>query len=521
MEKAGRFLLPLLGVLTIIAALRMFIQDDAFITFRYSEHLAQGHGLVFNIGERVEGYTNFLWAVWLSIPFFLGMDVVPFSLWSGIALFPMTLLGTYNLARFLALPERAALGVVALVGLNASFSAYATGGLETQLQACCTVWGAYLALSAAKAPSWARVIGLGLVLAAACLTRMDGFLISALSALYLAWAARKGLLPIKMVTAGAMVFLAVVGAWLCWKVAYYGDILPNTFYVKAPTLRARLGGIAYAGIFLAGYGLLFFIPTLLVNSVKRRWQEPAAANFLVCFAALWTLYVIYVGGDFMEFRFMIPATPILYVLVATAIQESARSNGLKHAMIGILALLGLAQPLWFRSGYGVNTIAILEAPVDGPDSEWVQAGQILNKTFAGVPIKTAIMPAGAVPFYSKLYTLDMLGLNEKWVARNGEHYLDKPGHHRIAPFKYLQEQKVDLVLGHPFIVTEVPRAEYDHTIIDLLLMRKSPADFRAGAAIGYGPVSQSRFVPVLILRPEPATLDLMRSKGWIVRPLQP
>ncbi|RKX21336.1 MAG: hypothetical protein DRP51_04400, partial [Candidatus Zixiibacteriota bacterium] len=36
--------------------------DDAFITFRYAENLADGYGLVFNPGgEPVEGYSNFLW----------------------------------------------------------------------------------------------------------------------------------------------------------------------------------------------------------------------------------------------------------------------------------------------------------------------------------------------------------------------------------------------------------------------------------------------------------------------------
>src|SRR6185437_4110074 len=37
--------------------------DDSFISFRYARNLAHGNGLVWNVGERVEGYTNFLWTV--------------------------------------------------------------------------------------------------------------------------------------------------------------------------------------------------------------------------------------------------------------------------------------------------------------------------------------------------------------------------------------------------------------------------------------------------------------------------
>src|SRR5512135_1832902 len=41
--------------------------DDAYISFRYAQNAILGHGLVFNPGERVEGFTNFLWTA-LMIP---------------------------------------------------------------------------------------------------------------------------------------------------------------------------------------------------------------------------------------------------------------------------------------------------------------------------------------------------------------------------------------------------------------------------------------------------------------------
>src|SRR5512145_2670860 len=44
-----------------------FTNDDAFISFRYARSWAEGNGLVFNVGERVEGYTNFLWRLLIGI----------------------------------------------------------------------------------------------------------------------------------------------------------------------------------------------------------------------------------------------------------------------------------------------------------------------------------------------------------------------------------------------------------------------------------------------------------------------
>src|SRR3954468_9274361 len=43
------------------------IQDDAFISFRYADNLARGNGLVWNLGEYVEGYTNFLWTILIAV----------------------------------------------------------------------------------------------------------------------------------------------------------------------------------------------------------------------------------------------------------------------------------------------------------------------------------------------------------------------------------------------------------------------------------------------------------------------
>src|SRR5206468_5817414 len=51
-------------------------QDDAFISYRYARNLAEGNGLVYNSGERVEGYTNFLWTVLLAALTAAGADPV-------------------------------------------------------------------------------------------------------------------------------------------------------------------------------------------------------------------------------------------------------------------------------------------------------------------------------------------------------------------------------------------------------------------------------------------------------------
>ncbi|MEI7425254.1 MAG: hypothetical protein WCK10_04010, partial [Candidatus Staskawiczbacteria bacterium] len=60
-------------------SIRPWMLDDAFISFRYAENFAAGHGLVFNPGERVEGYTTFLWVLILGVGKALGLKVIPLS----------------------------------------------------------------------------------------------------------------------------------------------------------------------------------------------------------------------------------------------------------------------------------------------------------------------------------------------------------------------------------------------------------------------------------------------------------
>jgi hypothetical protein len=77
-------------------------------------------------------------------------------------------------------------------------------------------------------------------------------------------------------------------------------------------------------------------------------------------------------------------------------------------------------------------------------------------------VKIATTAAGAIPYYSRLPTVDMLGLNDKWVARNGPIVSSRPGHQKRATMEYLVKQNVNLVVGHPQVelISAISREEY-------------------------------------------------------------
>ncbi|BEQ13824.1 hypothetical protein FAK_08900 [Desulfoferula mesophila] len=85
--------------------------------------------------------------------------------------------------------------------------------------------------------------------------------------------------------------------------------------------------------------------------------------------------------------------------------------------------------------------------------DWRTVGRVLGDMFSGArpPVVISTTAAGAIPYYSKLLTIDMLGLNDKWIARNGIIRSTRPGHTRYATIQYLIDSKVNLVIAHPIV----------------------------------------------------------------------
>ncbi len=76
-----------------------FTIDDAFISFKYAKNLFFNQEMVFNIGEApVEGYSNFLWVIWMMLSFVFNVEIVLFSKVSGLIFCHLSVLILYRLA---------------------------------------------------------------------------------------------------------------------------------------------------------------------------------------------------------------------------------------------------------------------------------------------------------------------------------------------------------------------------------------------------------------------------------------
>jgi hypothetical protein len=164
-----------------------FVQDDAFITFRYVQNFLDGNGLVFNIGEHVEGYTNFLWTLLLALPAALGIDLIDVAHGLGLAAGIATLYLLYQLSQAVFGGEGAFLAplvAVTLTASNSSIAYWTISGMETPLFMLLLVASSLAYVREAREAG--RFLLTPLLLVLLSLTRPEGMMVYGITVMHFA-----------------------------------------------------------------------------------------------------------------------------------------------------------------------------------------------------------------------------------------------------------------------------------------------------------------------------------------------
>jgi hypothetical protein len=423
-----------------------FDHDDAYISYRYAVHWAQGHGPVYNVGERVEGYSNFLHVAALAVAYRLGLDVVRTSRALGtFACFGLVAVTYVLVSRVLQRSRTAALVAAAAVALHASIAVWARSGLET-------VPFAFFVLSAQTLFLLERRRGAshwrsGLVFGIAALVRADGVLFVAVTGLFLAFT-RGGVRRCLSLTIAS---LAVFGPYLAWRFAYYGYPFPNSYYLKmGGGLFQQVRGAFYLYNFAVPFGglLLCGLPLLLL-ALRDRDRDDARLYLGVCVAAF-CIYVAWVGGDHMPMsRFLVPIVAAMQaLLVETTLELLGRLRGLdgralRAARVAFLVCIVTAGALpslnrrRLPASFAVSNAVLTQ--------QWAMAGRWLGEHVPPTCLM-ATEPAGAVAYHSHLRIIDMLGVNDLHIA-----HLEVAGMgrgsagHEKRDFAYVLSRRPDIV----------------------------------------------------------------------------
>jgi len=302
-----------------------WVIDDAFISFRYAKHLAQGHGLRWNVGETppVEGYSNPLWVLALA-PFeaigwpspvvsrvlsavcgaiLLCRVVRLLNQGLGLSLLPLTLCGAF-LATF---PPAAA---------------WSTSGMAMMPYALLMFLTFEFLLADADAP---RGLPAGVAAALLILVRADGMVwVAGMIALSAALAVmRRDRAAIKPILTCSLLAAVTLGALTAFRMSYFGWPLPNTVYSKVGLCAMTL---ERGGRYLLEFLLAFPHVALLVAAaaiVSARDRQGRTLGLLATTMTVGSFgYVVLVGGDWMPMcRLLVPALPFVALLLGVVLKR--------------------------------------------------------------------------------------------------------------------------------------------------------------------------------------------------------
>ena len=336
---------------------RRWLGDDGFINLRVAGNLLAGHGMVFNVGERVEAATSPLWVGVIAAVGATGVRLEHAAVYTGLVL---TLLGVVMALwglRMLQGPSAGLtvpLGVLAYVAVVPAWE-YATSGLETGLS---LAWmGTGFAVTAVLAreqgqPRLVRWLAAGALLGLGPIVRPELALLSAgwfvllAAGLWTRSASRRWVRVAALFTA----FGAVPVSYQVFRMGYFAGVVPATALAKSAFDSNWAQGLHYLDNFFGRY--LLWIPLIAVVLViavavarevaARRWMVLGARLVPFICGALYCGYVVMAGGGFMHGRLFLPG--LFAVVISGGWVVVGRSR--KGALLGVLAALVLAWSVY-------------------------------------------------------------------------------------------------------------------------------------------------------------------------------
>ena len=392
-----------------------FTIDDTYITLRYSRHLAEGFGPTFNLtGPRAEGYTSLVWMLVLAVPHLLGVPALGVAKAFGV----LSVLGAAALVAAWvhdATPDRrasplAVAGAVASYAVLGRTAVHAVSGMETALYTCLLTALLYASFRAVRAPARTRYWQLALLSLLVGLSRPEGNLAAGVALLGVAVSVPVDNRP-AFLRAAALGWAIPLGACEIFRLAYYGLPFPLPFYVKLAS-PSVVPGAPPVLAWLGDAGLRIGLPVGVAIAAASRDLRPAVAA-----AAALVLFLLlpqHLNG--YDARYLAPLDPLLSVLFGIGLARvwhwqgaTALASATAVALIGLACVVAVARtPASIRARLGY---------ADG----MAAAHERLGRELAGLGFRgrLALSDAGAIPYLSEWWTLDLVGLNNAEIAVTG------------------------------------------------------------------------------------------------------
>jgi len=437
-----------------------WVGDDAFISYRYAKNLIDGNGLVFNIGERVEGYTNFLWTIMTAGALYAGFEPILFTqiitaasyiITVGLLIiFSIRLSGLKNSGLSFVVPI-AALAIL----VQYDYHVWATSGMETAFVAF-LITSAYILM--VRGQSRKMYFLSGLILTVAVLTRPDSMIFYVMGLIFVIIQSRgyrRGIIYYLI-----PVLLIFVPYWI-WRYSYYGYPFPNTYYAKSIYMSWYSQGLTYLLTYMKTYYILFLLPLVVLAALPRLSiqfltrrhfdNEIDRAWFLgILFIVPYVFYVVRIGGDFMHARFFIPITPIAFIFLETAVVCITKKKD-PRIILGMIIVLSVLFR-WNHFAYENAAVSgicdertfcpaeeIEQAKIDGARmKKYIKDSDIVIGFYGG---KAMLMYYSEAPMAIECQA----GLTDEYIAHQPLEERGHIGNEKSATEEYLAERRIHFI----------------------------------------------------------------------------
>ena len=407
-----------------------WVGDDAYITFRSIWNFVHGFGLTFNPDERVQAYTHPLWMLVMSAAHVVTRE---FFFTQHLVSLAFNLATVWLLVRWSETAVRATVVVLWLISSKA-FIDYSSSGLEYPLSYLLLTlfYLRFLDNPAGNVPDERALRRSIFIASLAFLTRPDAVVLYAAPVGEMLWRALRARPPRTLIT--VVLASSPALAWLLFATIYYGFPLPNTYYAKVatslPSFLVYRQGVAYLlnsvshdPITLGTIGLACAVAARGGGRSRR-----AALS-----AALYVLYTISVGGDFMSGRFFAMSFLVAVLVLsreAAALAPYAGGVLLAYNLLVPIAPIkttadyAAAWPWRTQNGikdergyYHQGTNLLFFSPFRQlPDSVWVRQGTSFRSSEQKVTVQGSIGFYGLYAGPTK-FLIDSNALSDPFLAR--------------------------------------------------------------------------------------------------------
>ena len=443
----------------------------------FSRNFAEHGQLAFNLGDPVEGYTNFLWTFLLGALMVVGIPPEIAARVLGVGFGLGVLAVTFRIGeRVLGRGHPVAGLAPLLLACSSGFACWSSGGLETQLYTFLLAWAldGYLAASAGEELRGLRRMAIGLALAS--MTRPEGPLIVALFAAHRVATnliGERRWKPNRAEWNAVITFLGLWPPWFAWRWWYYGWPFPNTYYVKAAgaavpgyDAKMRSNGWYYVGRWFAQTGLAWASPLAIAGLIARPRKDArfALVTLAPIIFVVYLRYVAGVGGDFMGLhRFIMP----LFVLAALAVALGVANLGALVARVSARGLVATAIMLVAGAAvlgaFADRQLALTKASLRygnfandrGIDTPAYLRAYTHDRVLIGKALAPCVRPddyaifggVGALPYYARLRGIDVFGLVSSRVAHEVPRTNPRAGHNKWGPDALMLAHHPTIVLS--------------------------------------------------------------------------